>query len=228
MGRVPLNVRAMKPARGGKHSADRPSTIDALTGIFNRAHLTDLLTVELVSSMHGGSQGAVLFAEVGGLKQVNDRAGRFAGDQALCAVAAQMYRMLPAGDLVGRYRGNAFVLLARGSDVPAVARLAERLRGAIESLVMVAGRERVRMTISVGVAWLTELAPGVEAVPTLVALAEARMNEAKASGGNRVCTTSADAEPADRLFAGELCSEPIEARMVRAAGLRLRRGQPNR
>jgi diguanylate cyclase (GGDEF)-like protein len=180
--------------------ANRPlpegsSAIDSLTGIFNRRHLADRLAVEVASALRSGAQTAVLFLDVDSLKQLNDRFGHFAGDRALRAVAAQICRTLRLEDLVGRYGGNEFVILARESDANGAMRLAERLRGAIEGLQMVAEREDVRITISIGVAWLTELAPRDEHVFGLVALAVARMNEAKSSGGNRVCTTSTPSWP---------------------------------
>jgi diguanylate cyclase (GGDEF)-like protein len=168
-------------------AANRSSAIDPLTRIFNRRYLTDRLPAEVAVATRSSARIAVLFADVDGLKRLNDRFGHFAGDRALCTIAAHIRRVLRLEDLFGRYGGNEFVVVARGSDDAAAFRLGERLRGAVEEMHMVAGREEIRITISVGVASLTELTPRDTHVFGLLALAEARMNEAKALGGNRVC-----------------------------------------
>jgi len=167
-------------------TADRPS-IDPLTGIFTRRYLVDRLVAEVASSIRGGAPIVALLADVDGLRGVNDRFGRFAGDRALRAVAAQIRRTVRLEDLLGRYGGNEFVVLALGSNATTGAHLAERLRGAIEGLHMLAERVEVRITVSVGVASMTEIAPSDEHPFALLALADARMNEAKTRGGNRVC-----------------------------------------
>jgi diguanylate cyclase (GGDEF)-like protein len=168
-------------------AANRSSAIDPLTRIFNRRYLADRLPAEVDFAMRSGMRVAVLFADVDGLKRLNDRFGYFAGDRALCAVAAHTRRTLRPEDLLGRYGGNEFVILARESEATATLHLAEGLRGAIEGLRVVAGRVQIQVTISVGVASLTELPPRDAHVFGLLALAEGRMNEAKGLGGNRVC-----------------------------------------
>jgi diguanylate cyclase (GGDEF)-like protein len=177
----------MDAGRREAAATDRSSAIDPLTRIFNRRYLADRLPAEVAFATRRRAPIAVLFADVDGLKRLNDRFGHFAGDRALCTIAAHIRRILRLEDLFGRYGGNEFVVVARDSDDTAAFRLAERLRGAVEEMHVVVGREQVRITISVGVASLTELTPRDTHMFGLLALAEARVNEAKALGGNRVC-----------------------------------------
>jgi|HubBroStandDraft_6_1064221.scaffolds.fasta_scaffold657658_2 two-component system cell cycle response regulator len=170
-------------------SVSRSSAIDPLTRVFNRRYLADRLPAEVDFAMRSRTRIAVLFADVDGLKRLNDRFGHFAGDRALCAIATHARRTLRPEDLFGRYGGNEFVILARESDAAATPRLAEGLRRAIEGMRVVAGREQIQVTISVGVASLAELARRDSHVFGLLALAEGRMNEAKSLGGNRVCAS---------------------------------------
>src|SRR5260221_10093147 len=174
-----MSSRALLPA------ADS-SARDPLTRVFNRGYLVNRLILEIAHAVRTTAQAAILMADIDRLKQVNDRFGRFVGDRALLAVAGQIQRTIGLEDLLGRYGGDEFVILARGTSTSAAAALAERVRRNIESLSVIARGEPVPMTISVGVASLTELAPADDHMFALLALAEGRMNGAKASGRNRI------------------------------------------
>jgi diguanylate cyclase (GGDEF)-like protein len=175
-------MRSLEPA-----ATARSDAIDPLTGILNRRHLIERLAVAVVSAIRSGARMAILLVDVDGLKRLNDRFGRLAGDRALRSVAVQIHRTLRGEDLVGRYGGNEFVVLARVRHAGAAKHLAERVRDGIEGLHLSEGPEVIRATVSVGIASSTELAWGDEHVLGLIAMAGARLNEAKALGGNRVC-----------------------------------------
>src|SRR5260370_42110337 len=79
---------------------------------------------------------AVLMTDVDGLKQVNDIFGHFAGDRTLCIVGARMKRALRGEDILARYGGDEFVIVAPETGRIEAAHLAERVRRAIEELQM--------------------------------------------------------------------------------------------
>jgi diguanylate cyclase (GGDEF)-like protein len=166
---------------------------DALTHVFNRRYLADRLLAEVARARRGGSDVSVLMIDVDSLKMVNDSFGHLAGDRLLSTVAGRILRSLRVEDVLARYGGDEFVVIAVGTDRVAAERLAERIRGAIEALHMSARGGEVRITTSIGVAALAELAPNTEPA-ALLALADARMYGAKASGRNKVSTVCAPAE----------------------------------
>ena len=161
---------------------------DPLTHVFNRRYLADRLLAEVARARRADGDVAVLMIDVDSLKGVNDRFGHLAGDRALCTVAARIRRALRIEDVLARYGGDEFVVLAVGTDAADAVQLAERIRRAVEGLHMSARGREVRITTSIGVASLAEVgASDDEPVAALLAMADARMYEAKASGGNRVC-----------------------------------------
>jgi two-component system cell cycle response regulator len=165
------------------------SVRDPLTHAFNRQYLQDRLVAEIARARRAHGHLAVLMIDVDALKTVNDRFGHLAGDRALSAICSRIRRALRVEDVLARYGGDEFVVLAMGTDPNDAIRLAERVRRAVEGLHMSAGGCDVSITTSLGVASLAEVngadAPG----PALFAMADARMYGAKAAGGNRVGTS---------------------------------------
>ncbi len=161
-----------------------PSGHDPLTHAYNRSTLQQRLIAEVVHAQRAQTGLGALAIDVDGLKEVNDRYGRIAGDRVLCTIAARIYGLLGAEDTLARCGGDEFVVLAVGSTGAEAVDLAERVRRAAEELHC--GRE-VRITVSIGVALLVELNAGVDPARALLGTARARMHRAQATGANRVC-----------------------------------------
>jgi two-component system cell cycle response regulator len=163
---------------------------DPLTHVFNRRYVADRLVGEVARARRAKGDLAVLMADIDGLKQVNDTYGHFAGDRTLCIVAARMKRVLRDEDILARYGGDEFVIVAPTTGPGEIGHLAERLRRAIEELQMSAQGQHVRITLSIGAASLVEVSSSDHPVTTLIALADARLHGAKAAGRNRVSTAN--------------------------------------
>jgi diguanylate cyclase (GGDEF)-like protein len=158
------------------------SVRDPLTQVFNRRYLGDRLVAEIAHARRTKGEVAILMADLDRLKQLNDRFGHLAGDRALCLVASCLVGAIRVEDVLARYGGDEFVILARETDRREATLLAERIRRAIATLPMGAvGSQRVGMTMSVGVASLLEVEPTDEPESALLALADARMYRAKRS-----------------------------------------------
>ena len=164
------------------------SVHDSLTHVFNRKYLDDRLLAEIGHAKRAHGDVVVLMIDVDNLKAVNDHFGHLAGDRALCTIAARILRALRVEDMLARFGGDEFVVLAVGTAGADGKQLAERVRRAVEGLHMSSRGDEVRITASIGLASLAELDPNDEPAAALLAMADARMYGAKASGRNRVCT----------------------------------------
>jgi len=172
------------------------SVRDPLTNAFNRKYFVARLLAEIARTRRAEGDVAVLMIDVDSLKRVNDSFGHLAGDRALCAVAARILRVLRVEDVLARYGGDEFVVLAAGGGSFDAQRLAERVRRAVEGLLMSARGHEVRITTSIGVASLSELTSDEEPVAALLAMADSRMYGAKESGRNKVCAAHIPPEEA--------------------------------
>lgn len=96
-----------------KYAAER----DPLTGVFNRGRLDAELASTIRScKQHGAMEFAVLMIDVIGLKQINDKFGHAAGDTLIRETAVALQKVCRATDSFGRYGGDEFVILCRGSS----------------------------------------------------------------------------------------------------------------
>jgi len=122
--------------------------------------------------------------DVDHFKYVNDHHGHHVGDGVLRVVANAIQRILRPEDILARYGGDEFVILARHVNRDNATILAERIRGHVEALDFPFGKDPT-VTVSIG---LTILAPRAKRcdTATAVANADAAMYEAKHRGRNCV------------------------------------------
>ncbi len=99
---------------------------DSLTGVFNRRRFLEELKREAISVMRHGHASALLFIDLDQFKYINDACGHPAGDRLICKVADELSRSIGANDVVARFGGDEFVILARHTgrdDAEAMAEL---------------------------------------------------------------------------------------------------------
>jgi diguanylate cyclase (GGDEF)-like protein len=141
------------------------------------------------------SKLSVLLFDLDHFKTMNDTYGHLAGDEVLRGVSAQVIKLIRAEDVFSRYGGEEFVILVRGIDQANVVLFAERVRRAIEKLIIVYETHALRATISVGVSSLAECTERTPSRPqhpehalgeAMLLLADERLYRAKSSGRNRV------------------------------------------
>jgi diguanylate cyclase (GGDEF)-like protein len=184
----------------------RRSTLDPLTGLFNRNALEQRLR-ELDGQPTNEEEGlshALLLCDLDHFKRVNDQLGHVTGDAVLQEVAYTMRSELRAGDSIYRVGGEEILVVLPSADQKEAVEIAERLRRAV--------RERrpmgVVISVSIGVA-----VSQAEAVNTddLVACADAALYSAKAGGRDRVVVGQVTAEPDSVAFAGAVAKESTDA-----------------
>jgi len=159
----------------------RRSTLDPLTGLFNRNALDQRLS-ELdgqPTSEEEGLSHALLLCDLDNFKHVNDRLGHAAGDAVLQDVAYTMRAVLRAGDSIYRVGGEEILVVLPGAARAAAIGIAERLRTTVAERRPIG----VDVTISIGVAVSP---PGVVDTGELVEMADAALYSAKEDGRDRV------------------------------------------
>lgn len=155
---------------------------DPLTGCLNRRAILEALQRENVRARRQNSRFAIGLCDIDHFKQINDTYGHQAGDDVLRGFVRTVEDSLRTYDLIGRYGGEEFLVVAPGFDGAEENGLFERLRARIADQVMETRSGRVSMTVSIGVV----MATGSEAVDELLAAADSALYFAKKAGRNRV------------------------------------------
>jgi diguanylate cyclase (GGDEF)-like protein len=149
---------------------------DGLTGLPNRAFFQEALRIALRQRRKG--LPGLLFCDMDGFKQVNDRHGHHVGDELLRLAAQRMTQTAREGDLVARLAGDEFVVLCPGIEEPAdLDAVADRLTAAIAQPAVIGGID-LAPRISVGAA----LARRGEDPAELLRRADAAMYRVKTGG----------------------------------------------
>lgn len=158
---------------------------DVLTGVRNRRYLETRLLDEFAHASRHRRPLCLLMLDIDHFKQINDTHGHPVGDIVLRALATDLMREVRAEDVVVRYGGEEFMIVARELFEEQGREFGERLRAHVQALpVALPGGGQIRMTISVGIASLRE---GLDNGPAaLIARADATLYKAKQSGRNRV------------------------------------------
>ena len=153
---------------------------DPLTGLMNRAALTEALRRSLALAARQDWALAVVFIDLDKFKAVNDSMGHAAGDELLRQIAARLQGCLRESDLLGRLGGDEFIVAAEAlHDAPRNAiELADKLLAQMKRPFLV-GDQSLSMGFSAGIA----IYPGDGETPeALIANADAAMYQAKQQG----------------------------------------------
>jgi two-component system, cell cycle response regulator len=167
---------------------------DTLTALANRRCLFERLQTEIWHARRERRRLGFLMIDIDHFKTVNDRFGHLAGDQVLRAIAQAGSLTLRSGDLFARYGGEELAVIARDAGLREATVLAERLRETIAGMRIEVGGGAIGVTVSVGVAVLSECEREDEG-EELFARADARLYAAKRGGRNRVCAVTAETSP---------------------------------
>jgi diguanylate cyclase (GGDEF)-like protein len=157
------------------------ASTDPLTGLYNRRAMDQQLSE--IWNGHGSAQLSVLLLDIDHFKHINDTYGHPRGDQVIRQVAEALRRCLRAGDSAFRYGGEEFLVLLPNTTLEGAMKVAEAIRGRIESLHQIARHaDPVPCTVSLGVAACTEQ----DDRDSLFRRADHALYQAKHLGRNRV------------------------------------------
>lgn len=160
---------------------EKVSATDYLTGAWNRAHLTRVLHSEMSRSLRFRQPLSALLIDVDNFKQINDNRGHQAGDAVLCEMVKLIQHKIRGADLLFRWGGEEFVVLAVSTRYRDAHTLAEHLRELVAGHAFAHGDP---VTASIGVAEHN----GSENAQAWFSRLDAALFVAKNGGRNRVVT----------------------------------------
>ncbi len=152
---------------------------DVLTGAFNRRHMETRLSETLEEGRRRSAAASLLMMDIDHFKSINDRLGHEAGDSVLRGFAGVVRTRARKLDLLFRIGGEEFVLLLPDTQEELACKVAEALRGAVESARLLSDAP---VTVSIGVAGLHP----EHTIDSWLKQADDAMYAAKHSGRNRV------------------------------------------
>lgn len=154
---------------------------DQLTGLINRALFQDRLNSALARARREGGLVSVMFLDIDGFKDINDRFGHAVGDELLRQIAARLITCLRETDTVARLGGDEFtVILEGGKRVEDAGQVAMKILKAVSEPYNIGKRELV-VTTSIGIAVYPIDGDTYE---ELVKGADTAMYQSKAAGRN--------------------------------------------
>ena len=159
-------------------SAEQRARHDALTSLYNRAGFIDHARDVIAHARENGLPLGVLIFDIDNFKQINDRHGHNAGDEALKALAQRLRDGIEERDLACRWGGDEIVVLLPGRDREACIRAARRIKDAIEGLPLHWNARDIYLSISGGLRWVADLS-GYEDLTDLVEEADHKLYGAK-------------------------------------------------
>lgn len=171
----------------GHHELLAMAYSDSLTGLFSRRHFERALRYEVEIAQSGGRPLCLLLIDLDRFKPVNDQRGHQVGDAVLIEVARRLKLCVRNTDVVCRYGGDEFAIIAPGTPVSAALRMADRLRLAVAGAPYPGDGVTIRLGCSIGIAVVSEGGTPDE----LVRSADRALFEAKQLGGDRVCVHQA-------------------------------------
>jgi diguanylate cyclase (GGDEF)-like protein/PAS domain S-box-containing protein len=148
---------------------------DALTGLLNRRGFIHALQAAISRTQRTGRLSALLFLDLDGFKQINDKFGHDRGDEALRWVSGQLQTCLRPYDQLARIGGDEFTVIIEGVDGREdIAAVADKLVRQVS-----ADQDRFALGVSIGIACLPESGDNVE---DIMRAADTAMYEAKHRG----------------------------------------------
>jgi diguanylate cyclase (GGDEF)-like protein len=164
---------------------------DPLTGLFNRRYMEEALALETARALRGHGPLAVVMTDVDHFKPFNDRHGHEAGDALLRAVGRLIQSEFRDGDIVCRYGGEEFIIIAPGATLGMICERAEALRLAVSELTVDFRGQRIGpVTMSFGIGSWNDGKLGRP--EDLLARADQALYRAKRLGRDRIETAASE------------------------------------
>ncbi|HZQ94899.1 MAG TPA: diguanylate cyclase [Candidatus Sulfotelmatobacter sp.] len=177
------------------------SIMDALTGLFNRRYLEEILEREVRRALRSDQSVGVMMLDLDHFKNFNDTYGHEAGDTVLREAASFLKRSVRAEDIVCRFGGEEFVVILPLADARVTQSRGDRIRSKLHELTILhQGKSLGSVTMSIGVAAVPDHGKSARA---LLEAADAALYRAKREGRDRVVVANPPEAEAQRAAIAE-------------------------
>ncbi len=167
-----------------KSKFERLSTVDELTGLYNRRFFFERMEAEVARLDRFGGLLGILILDVDKFKDTNDTYGHLMGDRVLKMLADILRQNRRKNDVVARYGGEEFVMACQIKDREDLRLIGERVRDAVETFEFKLSDELViSKTVSIGGAIFDSDGKDIQ---TVLSLADKMLYTAKEHGRNRL------------------------------------------
>lgn len=157
------------------------TTHDNLTGLLNYRAFLQRLDVELNRATRNEKSLVIIVLDVDKFKRINDTFGHPTGNIALKQISNLIASSVRSIDIVARYGGEEFIIVLTDSDINSAEQIADRIVNKIANHIFIFNEQRVRITVSAG---LAEYPKDSDQVQKLIEAADTAMYNAKKHGGN--------------------------------------------
>ena len=154
---------------------------DYLTGLYNRRYFFDIGETLFKNAGRDNLEIVIAMVDIDHFKAINDRYGHQCGDRLLSHIATIIRNRFRSSDIVCRFGGEEFCILATNMEKASCYKHFEALRTTIETATVNVDENTVSATVSIGVA--TELAETLDAT---IQKADKLLYSAKETGRNQV------------------------------------------
>jgi diguanylate cyclase (GGDEF)-like protein len=169
--------------RQARDALETEATRDALTGLWNRRSILELLKRDMARAQREEKPLAAIMIDVDHFKNINDRIGHLAGDEVLTEVTSRVASTLRSADILGRIGGEEFLIILYPADGETAIEVMERARRACESNPVDVDSGEFDVTISLGAAVVDDF-DGVD-LSVILKTADHALYRAKEGGRNR-------------------------------------------
>ena len=168
------------------------ATTDSLSGVKNRRSFYESSAPMIKYNRRENKKLAVLMIDIDKFKMINDIYGHSVGDDVIKLMAKKIEDTLRNSDIFGRLGGEEFAAVLPNTSERGALKAAENIRFEIENLECITNKnERIKFTVSIGVALLNSNDPDLD---TILHRADLALYEAKRSGRNKVVLSQSDAQ----------------------------------
>ena len=176
LGNALEHIRRLRSTNAVVERLEELYVMDPLTGIYNRRGFARETAAAYQQAIREQQTVMVMFADLDGLKEINDNYGHDAGDTALRAVGEAVRCACRSGEIGTRFGGDEFLIFAAGKSEAECAAMAEAIRGA---LCCFNEREQLPYTVSVSIGWHLAVPVPESSVFRIIEEADQKMYEEK-------------------------------------------------
>ncbi len=175
-------MKAVKERDEGDEALRRMADHDPLTGLVNRGYFMREIQETIEEAKYGDASSALMFIDLDQFKYVNDTVGHGAGDRLLVQVAEALNHRMREHDVIARFGGDEFIVLARDVDRSNAVGIAKGVLKVLQDMRFVEGEHSFNINCSIGVAMIDGNQYDVD---ELLSQADMACFQAKSRGRNR-------------------------------------------